>query len=93
MSRDSDEQRPQIKTAGVNRGPALLAGPFFIATYSYQTRQALALTIFCPALQPKACWNSGMLEITLSMRKTGMECGSVVTIRRAISGRTFAHQE
>ncbi len=25
-----------------------------------------------PALQPKACWNSGMFESTLSMRKIGM---------------------
>ena len=59
----------------------------------HQTRQALARTIFWPALQPKACWNSGMFEITLLMRKTGRECGSVVTIRRAISGRTLAHHE
>ena len=63
------------------------------STSFYHTLQALALTIFCPALQPKACWNSDMFESTLSMRKTGRECGSVVTIRLAIWGRTFAHHE
>jgi hypothetical protein len=77
----------QIKTMGQSApGPVLLE-------IFYQTRQALARTIFCPALQPKACWNSDMFDITLSMRKMGRECGSVVTTMRAISGRTLAHQE
>src|SRR5262252_9978147 len=60
---------------------------------SYQTLQALALTIFCPALQLNACSNSGIFDSTLSMRNTGSECGSEVTISRAICGRTFAHHE
>ena len=34
-----------------------------------------------------------MFDTTLSMRKTGRECGSVVTIKRAICGRTLAHHE
>ena len=30
----------------------------------YQTRQAFSRTIASPALQPKACWNSGMFATT-----------------------------
>ena len=60
----------------------LPAGPFLtvkLLPALYQTRQALARTIFCPDLQLKACWNSDMFETTLLIRKTGRECGSVVT--------------
>src|SRR5258708_37817068 len=60
---------------------------------AHQTRQAFARTIFCPALQPNACANSGMFESTLSIRKMGNECGLVVTTRRATSGLTLEHQE
>src|SRR5579862_2559320 len=69
------------------------AGPFSFSINIYQTRHALALTIFCPDLQLKACSNSDMFDTTLSMRKTGREWGSVVTARRAISGRTLEHHE
>ena len=60
---------------------------------TYHTRQALALTIFCPDLQLKACSNSAMFDTTLSMRNTGREWGSVVTAMRAISGRMLVHHE
>jgi hypothetical protein len=60
---------------------------------SYQTLQAFARTIFWPALQPKAWANSDIFESTLSMRKIGNECGFVVTINRATSGRTLEHHE
>jgi hypothetical protein len=39
----------------------------------YHTRQALALTIGCPAWQENAFWNSGMFSTTPFTRNLGGE--------------------
>ena len=66
---------------------------FHFCNSFYQTRHALARTIFWPTLQPNALAKSGIFESTLSIRKIGNECGLVVTIKRATSGRTLEHHE
>ncbi len=56
---------------------------------SYHTRQALARTMGWLARQPKAFWNSGMLETTPFTRYSPGECGSVAARSRACSSVTF----
>lgn len=56
--------------------------------FAHQTRHWVACTIGWPALQPKAFWNSGMLETTLLTRCHGAEWGLVRISICAASGRT-----
>jgi hypothetical protein len=53
---------------------------------SHHTRQALARTMGCPALHPKAFRNSSKLLIEPLTRNSPGECGSVCTCRRSTSG-------
>jgi hypothetical protein len=61
------------------------------ACIPYQTRQAFTWTIGCPARQPKAWANSGILPSTLFTRYRARECPCVMTAVRATSGRTSPH--
>lgn len=45
---------------------------FGVDLLRYQTLQAFSRTMGCPPLQPKAFWNSGMLETTPFTRACGV---------------------
>src|SRR5450432_3645184 len=64
----------------------------FVALNGYQTWQALALTIFCPALQPKALAKSALFCTEPLVLYWPGECGSVLANRRELSGVEFWHQ-
>jgi len=79
------------------RGISRLTGPDLsyvkkMQLLSYQTRHALTGAMGCPALQPKAVANSGMLSRTPFTRMGSGECGSVCTSIRVRAGRIFEHQ-
>src|SRR6266700_7852502 len=61
-------------------------------TASYQTWQALALTIFWPGLQAKALAKSALFWSVPLARYSPGECGSVLASRRELSGVEFWHQ-
>jgi hypothetical protein len=58
----------------------------------YQTWQALALTIFWPALQPNALAKSGLFCSVPFVRYSPGEWGSVLANSRELSGVAFWHQ-
>ena len=58
----------------------------FVALNGYQTWQALALTIFCPALQPKALAKSALFCTEPLVLYWPGECESVLANRRELSG-------
>src|SRR5262249_37718434 len=57
----------------------------------YHTRQRFSRTMGWPALQPKACWNSGMFTIRPFTRYLPGECSLVMALARRFSGRSFSH--
>ena len=61
-------------------------------TTTYQTRQALALTIGCAALHENAFWNSGMFSTVPLTRKHPGACASVIARFLASCGAIFSHQ-
>ena len=64
----------------------------FTSFSNYQTRQAFSRTIGCPALQPKAFWNSGELLTTPFVRNSPGECESVAASSRKDWSVAFWHQ-
>src|SRR5580765_2385988 len=70
------------KAAYRKKNPALAA--LLKTKTHYQTWQALARTMGCPALHPQAFWNSGMFCTTPVVRKFPGECSLLVASRRAI---------
>ena len=77
------ELRPQDVTLRI-RASFWCAGPFLLRHPPTRPGRRWLLPFSVQLCSRRPGRNSGMLEITLSMRKTGRECGSVVTIRRAI---------
>lgn len=56
----------------------------------HHTLHGFARTIGCPALQEKACWNSGRFATMPLIRYFPSECGSVMALARRFSGRSFS---
>ncbi len=56
----------------------------------YHTRQRFSRTMGCPALQLKACWNSGMFTTRPFTRYLPGECSLVMAFTRRFSGRWFS---
>ena len=61
---------------------AVVVLPLDVPNGLYQTRQALARTIGCPRLQPKASWKCSILLTEPLTRNSPGECGFVCTCKR-----------
>ena len=75
LSDEQTEEMMPMSSSGA-KTKAAMGDPRPSVCVPYQARQAFSRTIGCPALQPKAAANSGMLLTVPMTRNSPGECGS-----------------